>query len=205
MAAIVLSRLAFGHTLGLSVADFDVGPDGQVAARLSFASAEPLGDIALDRNGDGAVTQEDIDAAGDDLRSFLAQGVEVDADGTACPGTFHGASLAEFDGLLIEAAYACPVDAAKIEVTLYYLGALPRGHREIARIAAGERVESRVLTRDSRAIALPLAGRHRAGMFGRPGLVPGALGAGAVLVLGSCWWGARRWRAARAAWQNRAS
>jgi len=164
----LLPRSARGHTPGLSVADFDVHPDGRVDARLTFASAEQLGGIALDRDGDGEVTPEDVTAARDDLRAFLLDGVGVDADGSPCPAAFLDAALTEVDGLLLRASYACASDPASVEVTLYYLnaerpGATPplqaRGRRGIARIRLGDATIESVLTGDHRAIALRTARR----------------------------------------------
>lgn len=168
IALSLLPRSARGHTPGLSIADFDVHPDGQVDARLTFASAEQLGGIALDRDGDGEVTPEDVAAAREDLRAFLLDGVGVDADGLPCRPTFLDASLTDVDGLLLRASYACASEPAIIEVTLYYLNAeppgatpppRPRGRRGIARIRLGAATTEGVLTGDHRAIALHTARR----------------------------------------------
>lgn len=125
------------------MAEFDVTPEGPVAAHITFASAEPLNGTPL---------------RDDDLKSFLAQGIDVVADGTRCEGTFQGSSLTETDGLRLDAMYDCP-PASRVEVTLYYLSALSAGHREIARIvASGASVEG-VLTADRRALALDIPRR----------------------------------------------
>jgi hypothetical protein len=179
--------------------DFEIQPDGEVQAQLTLASAEPLGAFVLDRDHDGVVSPGDIVAARDDLRAWLLDGVEVDADGTACAPTFHRASLTEADGLLLQASYACPSDAGQIEATLYYLSAQTRGlpHKSVARIVSGSTTTEAVLTGERRAIALRLpGGAHRAAHLPRDILV-----AAAVLVLLA--WASRRWRAARAPWQNR--
>ena len=119
--------------------------DGRVDARLTFATAEPLGK-----------TNPRSEA---DLRAFVLDGVDVTADGSRCQGRYDGAGVTEVDGLVLEASYACPPDAAEIAVTLYYLSALRAGHREIARISgppgSNANVEA-VLTGDRRALALKL-------------------------------------------------
>lgn len=185
--------------------------DGQVEARLTFASADQLGGLTLDRDGDGAVTTEDVAAARDDLRAFFLQGVEVDADGSPCAPSFREASLTEVDGLLIVGSYACPSDSADIEVTLYYLSAAPRGQpgaasytrRGIARIEAEGRTIQGVLSGDRRALALQREGKARTGRGGPRNGVRGVVLVAAAVVVGLLAYGSRRWRAARAAWQNR--
>jgi hypothetical protein len=190
-----LTRLAAGHTPGLSQAAFDVTAGGRVEARFTFASAEPLGGVALDRGRDGVVTAEDVAAASSDLAKFLADGVDVTADGARCPATFREASLQEVDGLVLEATYACPEDSARIEATLYYLSRLPRSHREVARITSGAATEESLLSADKRAIALTLpvdpARAHRR-RTGRTLVFAAALFAATMIAL-FLW----RWRAAK--------
>ncbi len=177
-----LPRLGLAHTLGLSVAEFDVTPEGAVAAHITFASAEPLNGTPL---------------RDDDLRSFLSQGVDVTADGARCPSTFLGSSITESDGLQLDATYACPAAASHVEVTLYYLSALSPGHREIARIvASGASVEG-LLAGDRRAIGLDLPNRaprvedHRARTGRRLVVLTAAF---TVFMLTLFVW---RWRATR--------
>lgn len=131
---------------------------GRVSARFVFASAEPLGQV---------VTSSNIAAVRSDLSAFVLDGVEVSADGTRCAATFHDASLSELDGLILDASYRCPEDAAEIGVVLYYLSALPSGHREIARIVAGSASTEAVLTGDRRALALRLPGDRPAAAAAR--------------------------------------
>lgn len=136
-----LPRLAAAHTPGLSTSEFDVGPDGRVEAHLVFASAEPLNGTPL---------------RDEDLRAFVLDGVDVTADGSRCDATWQGSHATQSDGLALDASYACPSGASELTVTLYYLSALPPGHREVARIAApGASIEG-VLTGDRRALSLRL-------------------------------------------------
>lgn len=142
IAGVFLPRQALAHTPGLSLAELAVREDGHVDARLTFASLEPLGEATLRQ---------------EDLRAFVLSGVDVTADGARCDPTYRGSSLTEGDGLLLDASYACPPGAGEIGVTLYYLSALPRGHREVLRIqgppGSGASVEA-VLTGDHRALSL---------------------------------------------------
>jgi hypothetical protein len=202
--AMLLPAGARAHTPGLSLADFEVRADGEVDARFTFstASAEPLAETGLDRNGDGFVTPEDLSAARDDLRAFLAGGVEVAADGSACDGTFQGAGLSETDGLELRATYACPPDPAEVQVTLYYLSTSTRGpsRKGLARIVAASATTEGVLSGERRAISLrlPRVDKGRDRRWGRLIFLPLAALAVALFALSS-----RRWRAARTTWQNR--
>ena len=126
-----------------------MAPDGHIDGKITFASAEPL---------DGTPLRDE------DLKGFLMDGVEVAADGSRCEGAFGGSSVTESDGLLLEARYDCPAGATLIEVTLYYLNTLGRGHREVARIVAAGNSAEGLLTGDRRALSLqlPTAPRPRA-------------------------------------------
>jgi hypothetical protein len=137
MALLLLPRFGLAHTLGLSTAEFQVQPDGRVEARFVFASGEPPG-------------------ASGDLGELVCDGVDVAADGVRCAGVFRSPEPTETDGVALSASYSCPDDAAEVEVTLYYLSALPPGHREVARIVAGSATAQAVLTGDHRALALRL-------------------------------------------------
>jgi hypothetical protein len=148
--------LGRAHTLGLSTASFDVGPGGRVDGRFNFASAEPLAGVRLDRDHDGTESAAEVAAARDDLARFVLDGVEVDADGSACAAAFDDAAIDAIDGLTLRVTYRCPDDADALGVTLYYLSALPPGHREVARIAAGSYTAQAVLTGDHRALELRL-------------------------------------------------
>jgi hypothetical protein len=181
ITGLLLPRQSRAHTPGLSVAELEVGADGHVDARLTFASGEPLGQTTLRE---------------EDLRAFVQDGVDVVADGVRCEPTYRGSSPTDGDGILLQATYACPPGAEEIGVTLYYLSALPKGHREVARIVGppGSNASAEaVLTGDHRALALrlPASGDRHAAL--RAKLI--ALTAGFALLMLSLF--AWRWRATR--------
>jgi hypothetical protein len=146
MGLLFLPRLAAAHTPGLSTAEFDVAPDGHVDAHLVFASAEPLNGTPL---------------RDDDLRAFVLDGVDVAADGSRCDASWRGSYATEGDGLALDASYSCALGASEIAITLYYLSALPAGHREVARIVAAGASTEGVLTGDRRALSLRLPAATR--------------------------------------------
>jgi hypothetical protein len=187
MAVVFLPRLGRAHTPGLSTAEFDVSQAGPVEARWTFASTEPLAGASL---------------RDEDLRAFVLQGVDVTADGSRCEAAYRGASVAEVDGLVLEASYDCPEGAGEIGVVLYYLSGLRPGHREVARIVgppgSNASVEA-VLTGDRRALELKLpaaqTGSSRGGRRDRLAKRLVALsGTFAAVMLALFVW---RWRATR--------
>lgn len=202
MALFIAPGSAGAHTPGLSLADFDVHTDGNVDGRVTFASGELLGGLAIDRDRDGVVTTEEVVAARDEFRAFMLDGVEVDADGSACPASFRDASLTDVDGLVLESTYTCPKDAVDIEVTLYYLSAEAgrKPHKGLARIVAGSATSEGVLTGERRAISLRLPGKAH-GATRKPVRVVAIVAGGVIIAL--LVWSSRRWREARAPWQNR--
>jgi hypothetical protein len=160
MVLSLLPRIASAHTPGLSTAAFELEPaTGRVEARFAFASTEPLGRLPLDRDHDGVVSDAEVLAAREELRAFLADGVEVSADGSRCPESFAGASLMETDGLVLTSSYACPPDPSSLEIVLYYLSALAPGHREVVRVAAGSSTKEAILSGERRALTLALGGQ----------------------------------------------
>jgi hypothetical protein len=121
------------------------------------------------------------------LKAFLVDGVDVSADRTRCPATFVGASLVEYDGVVLEARYDCPSDANEIEVTLFYLSDLGERHREVARIVAPGATAEAILTRDRRelTLSLPRHGPARSASRSKRWLVAllAALGLGTIAAL----------------------
>jgi hypothetical protein len=183
---VLSASFAGAHMPGISTADFTVQSAGHVQARFVFATAEPLDTVLLDRNHDGVVTPEEVADARADLEAFILDGVDLSADGVQCQAEFGDAVLREIDGLVITTSYVCPDDASKVEATLYYLNTLPPGHREIARIVAGDVTAEAVVTAENRAIEVTLPGSRRAlgtGHNARRIWVAGALVAVVVAAL----------------------
>jgi len=197
LMAALLPRLGLAHTQGLSTVDFVLGADGRVAARWVFASDEPLGDITPGCKG--RCTNADLVAARQDLRAFVVESSTVMADGARCDAHFQDAALSD-DGLVLTAAFACraPTEAiSAIEVTLYFLTAMPAGHREVARIVADGVSAEAVLSADHRALTVrlpPSPARSRA-RARAPWTAPSTLAAATaigVLIGAATWRGTRR-------------
>jgi hypothetical protein len=140
----------------MSQSEFVVMSDGHVEGQLVFAALELAPAVTLDRDGDGAVTSDEVTAAHAELARLALDGVEVSADGATCPTKLRSVELIESDGLAFVLASACPRSARRIAVTLFLLSELRPGHRHAARVTAGERTAQKVLTASSREVALDL-------------------------------------------------
>ncbi len=160
LAAVALAtNVALAHTTGISQSELVVGSNGAVDARFVFAAVEIANAASLDANHDGEITPAELDAARPDLKKLVLDGVEVKADGRACPAAFRGVELTEADGLVLDARYACPPDARTIEATLFLLSELRPGHRHVAVLSAGERSSQKLLSGTNRSVSLDLPAR----------------------------------------------
>ena len=119
---------------------------GRVDARLTFATAEPLGN---------ANPQSEAD-----LRAFVLDGLDVTADGARCEGRYEGAAVTELDGLVLEATFACPPTQPRNRGHPLLPERACPGHRELARMSgppgSNANVEA-VLIGDRRVLALETA------------------------------------------------
>ena len=140
----------------MSQSEFVVMPDGHVEGQIVFAALELAPAVTLDRDGDGAVTPDEVSSARAELEKLVMDGVEVSADGAACPTKLRGVEITEGDGLAFTLASACPRRARQIAVTLFLLSELRPGHRHAARIALGDQTMQKVLTASSRELSLDL-------------------------------------------------
>jgi len=199
-ALLLASRDAGAHDLGVSQSDFAVQPDGSVEADLVFAQREALPNLALDKNYDGQISEDELHDALPDLEKLVKDGIEVDAGGHACAAKLEDAELIEKDGLRLRARYACAAGASKIAVTFFFLSEL-KGHKHAARITAGSASAQKLLGPMNRYLALDVPEAERAHAEEPPRKVEGwrrvaLIVATAVFVIfmaGLFFW---RWRAA---------
>jgi hypothetical protein len=166
--ALLASRDARAHTTGMSQADFTLGPDGIVDARLIFAASELASAYPLDRNKDGEVTREELKTARPDLEKLVEGGIGVTADDQPCEGRLDSVELVEGDGLSIAATFQCPKDPGTVAVTMFLLTELRGGHRQAVRISAGSITEQKVLTGTARYVSLATGKARTASATGKP-------------------------------------
>lgn len=146
-AAVLAGATAAGaHDLGLSRGDYAV-EGATLRAELTFARAElPRLAAGLDGDGDGVVTQAELDAGRDALQGALVGRMAVSGDGAACPGALDRVELVEGDGVFVRASFRCPRRPHQASVSLALLQGMPAGHRHLVRAVAAEGPLDTVIT-----------------------------------------------------------
>lgn len=160
-AAVLLFLLAAGaagaHPLRLSTGDYRA--HGQVVeVRLRLAAQELAAVTRLDADGDGRLTQADLDALGAALPRTLLGELRVAAGASACtfdpPGPARldaderAAAGAEPDGIAVTGTFRCPAEVSSLRVAVGLVDLLPAGHTHLARVRlegpAGAELSERV-------------------------------------------------------------
>lgn len=152
--ALATARTAWAHDVGLSQSDFTF-EGGAVRAHIVLAAPDLSGLLDVDR--DGRVTIAEVDAGAASLAILATRDTEVTAGGAPCPGTLEQIRIEGVDGVALDVTYACPRDASgELAVVMHWLGARPPGHRHVARLVAGKRTMSAVLTAERQGTSIEL-------------------------------------------------
>lgn len=135
LTALLAPRPAAAHAVGLSRGVYTV--DGAaVAATLTFARGELRTLVpALDRDGDGALTDAELAAGLPLLHERLAAGLALEADGRPCASAASRAALTEEDGAEVSLRFTCSAAPRALTLRLALLDDLAAGHRHLAQIA----------------------------------------------------------------------
>jgi hypothetical protein len=160
---------AQAHQAGTSQSDFALVDATGVEATFVFARA----DAALLAPGGEP-----------DLRALAAQGIDVRADGAACPGVLGQAGEVGGDGVEVRARFACPHPPGLLEVSLPLLDTLPAGHLHQIRITAPGRSTDAVLRSSSQHAQLKTGTEPPLIRF----LTGTSAAAGGLLLVGIAWW-----------------
>ena len=137
--ALLWPRAALAHEVGLSRGDFAAADGAAVRADVAFARRDFAGLVAgLDADGDGAVTQAEIDAGRDSIQGAIVSRIKITGDGAPCVGELVRVELAEQDGVSVRALYRCPHRPQRASITLAFMADLPFGHRHLARAFAAK-------------------------------------------------------------------
>lgn len=136
---------AHAHETGVSQSDFVV--EGRyVRASLAFAR----GEASLVARG----------GSEDAARDVVAKDIAIHADGDACEGALDAAGFRD-DGYQLDATYACPHAPHDLDITLYFVDALPRDHRHVARAQAGATTAQALVDATHRSITLRIESNPR--------------------------------------------
>ena len=139
---------AFAHPVGLSSGEYrldgrvlsgDIGMSDRELARL-------LPDIDTDR--DRSIDAAELTAGRDSVARALVEGLTVEADGKACAGSLDRAWVLEAEGgVAFQVHHTCPAAPVRLTLAAPILGALPPGHRHMARVFISGRAQLMVLDR----------------------------------------------------------
>lgn len=131
---------ASAHTLGVSESELTVDDDGVVHGRLAIPSLELSALAPIDRDGDGRITQAEVDGERAHFDRLVPGLLEIRADGAPCPGALQRLDVGEqLDGVDMFLEYRCPAQPMHVEVQALLLAALPLSHRHTLLLRAGTR------------------------------------------------------------------
>jgi hypothetical protein len=148
VAALSPERPAFAHAVGVSSGEYRL--DGRVLyGDLGLAGRELARWLpAIDTDGDGAISPEELTAGHDAVARALLSGLLVNTDGDPCPGSLDRAWVLEGEGgVVFQVRYTCPKAPGRLTLAMPLLDALPAGHRHLARVFRAGQAQTRVLDR----------------------------------------------------------
>jgi hypothetical protein len=134
VSVVALSFPVGAHVVGLSRSELAVtGP--RVRATLVFRSSDvALAVSGLDGDGDGKVTQAEVDRAAPALKSAFVDSVTVIADGSLCLAALEAAEVDLPDGLRLASTYLCPHAPGRLRIHLGFLALMPASHRHLVTV-----------------------------------------------------------------------
>jgi len=148
LAAFGPEHLAFAHAVGVSSGEYRL--DGRVLyGDLGLAGREIARWLpAIDTDGDGAISPEELAAGHDAVARAVLSGLRVTADGDPCPGSLDRAWVLEGEGgVVFQVRYTCPKAPGRLTLAMPLLEGLPAGHRHLARVFRTGRAQTQVLDR----------------------------------------------------------
>ncbi|MDG0834055.1 HupE/UreJ family protein [Pelomonas saccharophila] len=116
----------------------------EVEQRLDIALRDLDRDLALDADGDGALSWAEVRARWPDIERLAAEGLRFTADGATC--TLRGRASPQLDEhsdgsyAVLISRWQCPAAVRELQIDYRLFAATDAGHRGLARIvgAAGE-------------------------------------------------------------------
>jgi len=131
------ARTANAHGMGVSTGDYTLAGPRLGAEVVLRADDAALAVPGLDANGDGRVSQAEVDVAVPALKAAFFDPLEALADGARCTPALEGALLDPPDGLRLRAEYTCPWAPARLHLRFGFLDRMPAAHRHLATVHLG--------------------------------------------------------------------
>ncbi len=128
----MLTGAASAHVLGVSRGDYIL--DGNhVRAEITLRADEAAQALpGLDADGDGRVSEAEIDRATAALKAGFLESLRVTADGAPCFASLDAAELDPPEGIRLRGTYACPREPLRLQLHFGFLDRMPSAHRHLA-------------------------------------------------------------------------
>ena len=146
LGVLLLAALpALAHKVGISRGVYRA-EGSSLNAELTFARPEISSVVpGLDANGDGRLSDQEVELARDVLATTVIAGIEVNSNTGRCRGELVQAVLTANDGLALRLRYRCADVPKSFNLRMPLLSSLSVGHRHLAAVAAGNSTVTRVL------------------------------------------------------------
>ncbi len=162
VALLLFAGTAHSHTGGLSESELTIQDDGVVHGRIAIPASELAALAPVDRDGDGKITQNEVDQEHGHFVKLAEGLLELRADGDVCSATLSKLVVGDLnDGVDLFVDYRCSMHPQHVDVQALLLSALPLSHRHVLLLRAGDRTERVALAGPLRhaAITTPFAKR----------------------------------------------
>jgi hydrogenase/urease accessory protein HupE len=116
----------------LSAGEINIGQDS-IEAHLALSAPDVASLIQVDRDRDGRVSSDELEAARAGLEGHALGAFEVLADGVAADASSPGVALDETGGVSLRASFVVS-SKSEVAVRSLLISRLPRGHRQYCTI-----------------------------------------------------------------------
>jgi hypothetical protein len=129
---LLATRSAGAHVIGVSRGEYTPAGSG-LRAEITLRADDALRAVSgLDADGDGRLSQAELDRAHPAVKGAFFDPLVVEADGTPCTPSLDDASLDAPDGVRLQASYACNHAPSTLHLRFGFLERLPSDHRHLA-------------------------------------------------------------------------
>ena len=157
LSALVAPRIASAHQVGVSRGEYTAN-GAHLDAHVALSRRDLLTTIeGIDADGDGALSQAEIDAKRPALERLFAGKTSVSESGVGCSGAMKSAALEEPDGVAIDLTFDCPSPGTLMSIDLGFISELGPGHRHLAHATGKETSVDDLYYRGKARLDLPVA------------------------------------------------
>ena len=134
LLVLVSARSAAAHVIGVSRGEYT--PEGaRLRAEITLRADDAILAVpGLDADGDGHLSQQELEGARAALAAAFFDALAVDADGETCTPTLEEAALDAPDGVRLRASYACPREPSRLRLRFGFLERMASDHRHLATV-----------------------------------------------------------------------